>query len=215
MGANDCGVVGASGVAGLIREIDVTFAPDSGVAYPEQTSAETLANWSASSTGGACSLISATHTADPNVYRLTFNRDLNFETVTITVENGREHAMVSNLGGDCVSPLGQVDAVIPDNDCGQISIAQPASTRRTLRVTFAAAHRGTASPDVTSAQTAANWDITTNVADGGGNPYFIAAMHAVKVSTYVYDVTVSRDLIPGEAVTVDTTAIATNTGGHC
>jgi hypothetical protein len=78
--------------------------------------------------------------------------------------------------------------------------------RRVLEVTFAPEEGGTAEPLEASAEDEGNWTVTTDCG---------VALGIVSVVKGSYLVTLDRDLIPGEVVTLDASAVETDQGGYC
>lgn len=91
-------------------------------------------------------------------------------------------------------------------DCGISTVVQTGV--RVARVTFVASPAGPQIPLQASAETEANWLVS-----GDAGP--LALVTAVRSADLVYDLTFDRDIEPGETIAVDSSAVATDTGGLC
>ena len=185
--------------------VDVTFVPYYGAAYPDQASAENIANWSISALTDS-TLALATSTRQGGVgsltYRLTFNHPPPAGTPIIITAT----SVATNLtGGSCRSP-GTFLTAVPRWDCGIVSAV--AASSKTVTVTFAAQAGGTAKPLQASAETAGNWTLTTTQPG-------LAISTVARVSDYVYLVTLSANWNGTQVSTLSAASVATDQGGLC
>ena len=93
-----------------------------------------------------------------------------------------------------------------DTDCGISSVTKTGDAAATVNFVD---EGGSPQPSIGSAQNVTNWALTSDT----GIP--IALLTSAKVSDYVYDVTTSRDFIPGEVVTFNTDLVETDLLGYC
>jgi len=122
----------------------------------------------------------------------------------------------NDAGGEGLDILGRpaISGAGPDvgpfefqtTDCGIASLDQPGAA--SIRVTFVASPAGPQIPLQASAETEGNWAVA-----GDAGP--LALVTAARVADLVYDLTFDRSIEPGETVGVDSSLVATDSGGLC
>jgi hypothetical protein len=185
--------------------LDVTLISTGGTNYPNQTSAQEPTNWpidfptdptiqvsSATRVGGAGSL----------TYRLVFNKafpglaHFNIDTDALI--------LTDPLGGYVTPPPLAVVALAADCGIGDINQID----YKTFRVTFVASGGGGAMPDETSATDPDNWS-----GDVEGDPVTIVSV--TRFGDFNYDVTLAEHPAGAQTLTLDSSLVETDQGGHC
>ena len=179
--------------------VDVVFVDSfGGTAIVTQVSAENVANWDVVSADPTLAVTGSARQSD-TTYRLT----LNHAAPGGTWNEFSPLGVVTNYGGVV---NGSATLLAPVTDCGIASLAQTGAS--TVRVTFVASGGGAQIPLQASAETEGNWAVA-----GDAGP--LALVTAARVSDLVYDLTLDRSIEPGETVGVDSSLVATDSGGLC
>lgn len=197
--AVDCAVDAEASTWVDASHVDVRFV--AGDAYPDQTSAEVVANWSIVCGSDPSLAISTVEWKTQTRCRLTLSKAAASEIgATFTPTD-----VATNYGGACTGEATLTSPAVVGN-CGIALVAQ--NTGTSIHVGFESAGGGTATPDHTSATNPAKWSVSGSVT---GAFVIDDIVHSglnclLEIRPYVK---------PGEIVSVDSSLVETDQDGFC